>query len=347
MFLGKSESFYIVIVSIFTYFLGIAIQSFGINRRIYNHVPGECSSIGQFSNGISGFDTSFEGTVFLSANRCYDNCSTTLPSNIFIFQSDNKTVWELIIDSKKKLNAGSLSLTPSRNKIHVFVVNHGRKDSVEVYNFNEKRKSLKHLRTVKSKIFLNLQDVAAVDREKFFVTSHSHYESTSIQNIEKVLNLKSGAVLFFDGKRVQKLVDVASPVGVIYDRFRSLLFVASFSQEAIHVYRVGKDYSLHFVNDIKLFCSPYSIWRDIDNSMIITCHPVLLRFFSYNYNQTSYYSPSQVLRIYYRPSAEPVIQQLYANDGATVSAAISSIRTGNSLLIGSRSDLLECDLPSA
>uniref|UniRef100_A0A1I7XU90 Bulb-type lectin domain-containing protein n=1 Tax=Heterorhabditis bacteriophora TaxID=37862 RepID=A0A1I7XU90_HETBA len=192
-----------VVVAVFSYIIANILMSFGVNRRAYNHVPGECISLGLFSK-VSGFATHFDGKLFVADGK--DEANRTNVGRLMTYNADNNSAWELpIFGSNLKVNPGGIST-------------------------------------------------------------------------------------------------------------------------------------------ISLSCSPSSIWADIDGSLIVTCHPSRLRYYSYASNPKEYFAPSLVVRIKEDENGSS-LTQLYSNDGATVSASKAAVRTGNKILIAGREGVLSCALP--
>lgn len=55
----------------------------------------------------------------------------------------------------------------------LFVINHSHQgDLVELFDYSLATNSLKHVKSVQSKLFVTPKDIVAVDKERFYLTNH-------------------------------------------------------------------------------------------------------------------------------------------------------------------------------
>jgi arylesterase / paraoxonase len=103
---------------------------------------------------------------------------------------------------------GSLSVHRNADKTRqIAVINHAGGESVEIFDVErgayvwceEDKPRLIHRRTVKSPLFRNLNSIALVGPDQFYVTNDHHFASRILQRVEEFLMLPSANVVYFDG----------------------------------------------------------------------------------------------------------------------------------------------------
>ncbi|CAJ0571835.1 unnamed protein product, partial [Mesorhabditis spiculigera] len=344
------------IISLVAYQFGCGLLNLGINRRVYNHVPGECTVAGAFEEGIAGMDTTVDGIVLISTGQDLENrTAPTRAGSIFGLSTDNKSSWELTrIGGPEKLNPGPISLSFQQKRQQknqkLFLINYRKRgDSVERYKVHAGLKVLQHEATVRSPHFADLRGVAAVDDSRFYATRYTGTQHRWVQKIEKLFAWETGQVLFYDGATT-RIVDatISSPAGIAFDLMRRYLYVASHLTEQIVIYQVLVNYELQKLKSIPLKTMPYSLWVDVDGTLVTTAHPIKIRHFYQESNPQEIHAPTQILRVHPRPRSNQTtkIEQLYANDGASISSATVAVRTADQILMGSPfSALVTCQIP--
>ncbi|CAJ0567209.1 unnamed protein product, partial [Mesorhabditis spiculigera] len=264
------------IISLVAYQFGLNL---GINRRVYNHVPGECTVAGAFEEGIAGMDTTVDGIVLISTGQDLENrTAPTRAGSIFGLSTDNKSSWELTrIGGPEKLNPGPISLSYQQKRQQkdqkLFLINYRKRgDSVERYKVHTGLKVLQHEATVRSPHFAEL------------------------------FAWETGQVLFYDGATT-RIVDatISSPAGIAFDLMRRYLYVASHLTEQIVIYQVLVNYELQKLKSISLKTMPYSLWVDVDGTLVTTAHPIKIRHFYQESNPQEIHAPTQILRVHPRP----------------------------------------------
>ncbi|CAJ0963403.1 unnamed protein product, partial [Mesorhabditis belari] len=359
MLLSKEILFscFIIIVAVLAYGFANFLMFLGINRRVYNFLPGECSVAGAFEDGIMDLDSSFQGTVIITTgNGLNDEVQSARAGGIFGLSTDNRSSWELSrLGGPIKVNVGHFALAhtlgpKNHNLQRLFLINnHKIGSSIEQYVLREEMKMLEHEKTIKSKYFKNIHDLAGVDGNRFYVTRYTTSNDLMAQRFEKLFSMEWGQILFYDGQETRIVESrISTPAGVVFDPLRRYLFVSSHMSEKLIVYQVLGNYNLQRIKEIPLDTAPYSLWMDIDGSLIATAHPIKFKHFYYETNPSANHSPTQVIRILAKPRSNRTtrIDYLYANDGASLSGATIAMRTANQLLLASPfQTLISCELP--
>uniref|UniRef100_A0AC34FC37 Strictosidine synthase conserved region domain-containing protein n=1 Tax=Panagrolaimus sp. ES5 TaxID=591445 RepID=A0AC34FC37_9BILA len=211
---------------------------------------------------------------------------------------------------------------------------------------------IKFIKSVSSDVMTGIRGIAAVGKEQFYVANTFKFRGKLARDAEWLLGMNTGAILYFNGKKVEiALKGISTPTGLAYDRHKRQLFVGSYSAQKIYVYRANFA-NLTKVNEINLQVSPYFISLDpITANLLVAVQPLKFRNFIYETRPWNYFTPSLILQIK-KLKSKWSITQLYANDGATISAATTAItiflpEKPPQLLIGNlRTGILSCDLTS-
>ncbi|GMT14786.1 hypothetical protein PFISCL1PPCAC_6083, partial [Pristionchus fissidentatus] len=226
-------------ISFMSYNIAQLLVHFGVNVRVYNFVPGECSTLALSEEEIAATDF-----ATMANQIVFTYISASKKTGIFSFESKNKTATQLRIDFKSMTEFHPEGISVWRDRI--FVVNHrSTEDTVEILNLRKDHASLSHLSTVRSKKFDRLRDVVAVDRTKFFATVWRQEKNEFKRFIDEYFVKYNGAVVFFDGTST-RFVDrkISSPYGIVYDKDQKSLFVASYAAQSIISYSVSDSFSI-------------------------------------------------------------------------------------------------------
>ncbi|EFO99401.1 hypothetical protein CRE_22420 [Caenorhabditis remanei] len=315
-----------------------------INKRSYNHVPGECGVIPNLP-GIISLTTSTSGRLYMTTNS-KDGLSDN--THVFTFYSDNRTAREIEIrgaPTKWKLKPGAISVASEPNNPKIFVVNR-RTGSVDIFETNNQNDMWNYHKSFKNEKFEGILDLSASSPNSFYYIKSSIFGDIFALNLfERTFSISTGEICFASGKLSNHVKYISSPTGIVFDSLRKSIFVTSFARNSIFVMKLEKNIRIAFSKEYDLGCSPTSIWKDFDGSFLITCHPVRFRYLLHAMDAMSS-SPSMVLRVVVPTdeSKELIITQLYSNDGATISQANMTVRAGRSLLISNGNKILNCHL---
>jgi arylesterase/paraoxonase len=226
----------------------------------------------------------------------------------------------------------------------LYVVNHaGGEHTIEVFDL-----SAGHLHkrtTIADPLVVSPNDVAAVGRERLYITNDHGYPQGFMRVIEEFGRLPVSNVVHFDGSRFSVAADgIAYANGINLSPDGSTVYVASPTGLAVHVYdRDAESGGLSFVESIDTGSGVDNIEVDEDGNLWIGSHPRLLRFRAHAADPNEL-SPSQVLRISRGPEGRYVVSEIYLDLGDRLSASSVAAVRGNRLLIGGIFDarFLDC-----
>jgi len=205
---------------------------------------------------------------------------------------------------------------------------------VEIFEYDGQ--SLIHRQSVSGELMHSPNDVAAVDRDKFYVTNDHGSSSRWGKTIEEYLQLARSYVLYYDGTGFRKVAKgLAYANGIQVSADGKTVYVAATVSRAVFVYdRDMETGELTLRQKIDLRTGVDNLEIDAEGNLWLAAHPKLLTFVRYAKDPTQL-SPSQVLRIRWRGLGRYDIDYIYSNDGSRLSgSSVAAVYNGR-LLIGS------------
>ncbi|CAI2303923.1 unnamed protein product [Caenorhabditis sp. 36 PRJEB53466] len=350
--------------------LGLAIQfgfktflMFDINKRIYNHRPGECRKIEGPVQGSEDIALIEEKQIaFISSGLVYlpkDPSEITWKGQIFLYDLTQRTfeaeaVPVVNLEDPEEFHPHGLSYWILKDgTVRLFVVVHSKRfqHSIVLLDYDEKKKQLKHVRTVKDEKFVRPNDVVATGDNSFFVSNDGGAQTNGANAFEILSGLYKGGLAYFDGKNSQYLLENHVANGIILSRDRKTLFVSHINQETIGVFEWDQmNVAIRKISEIETLTGCDNFYIDQKDHLWSGCHPVMKDALVHlgNHSDPTAYAPSQVLRFTFSPdfrTAEMV--EVLADDGRFVSASTvgCSFDNGKQLLIGTvLRNLIHCDI---
>lgn len=227
-----------------------------------------------------------------------------------------------------------ISLSPSGQTI--FAVDHSdpRGDQIRVYSRTPGSAKLNLKKSVP--MLRNLNDLAAVDDERVFVTMDHGAQTDLGRKLEDYSRMGRGSIFFFDGKEYQELkTGISFANGIVWSPKDRMLYVAAMLERRIYAYSVSEDFrSLTEKETIDLDFGPDNLsWDDgqVGERLLVTGHPSLLALAKMR-GDSSRKSPSMVWELTVAPRS---LRLLYADDGKELAASSTTIRSGKDYIIGS------------
>lgn len=334
---------------------------FDINKRVYNHQPGPCRTVDGIEYGSEDIEVvKSKNLAFVTTGLAYiKKRAPNVQGGISLYKfgqsgGHHKAVPLAIEGDLDLLNfhPHGISSYLSGGKLWLYVVNHDNsfKHSVEVFEFIESDNKLLHMKSIKDASFTRPNNLVAVGRDQFILTNDGKAQTLLTFQIESLLGMNTGSVVFYDGKSSHTLISsLVSPNGVTVDSTREHLFVSSNSDESVTVYELSKGFkSAKEISKISLLTSPDNLFFDEDNSLWTGAQPVIKDAIDYfrNPDDRTTIAPSQVLHISFGPDFKTwKVTEPYTNDGTQLAASTVAVVHGKEMLIGSVfRTLLHCDI---
>ncbi|MCW9034762.1 MAG: SMP-30/gluconolactonase/LRE family protein [Rhodospirillales bacterium] len=265
----------------------------------------------------------------------------------------NAQPMKLTEDLELEFHAHGLSLFPEGDGGTVMAVNHragggafgSTDDSIEIFDYVNGK--LTHRKTVEHELLKAVNDVVAVDGERFYATIDHGYPAGTMRVVEDYGRLSLASVVYYDGKTVTTTdagtFRYANGINISPDGMK--LYVAATTDGAISVFdRRIKTGELSGRRNISLGTGVDNIEVDAKGALWIGAHPKLFDFLGHAKDETKN-SPSQVLKL--TPNAYRFdVSEVYLDDGSRLSGSSVAARYGDRLLIGPVFDpkFLDCRL---
>lgn len=251
--------------------------------------------------------------------------------------ADDYTLLPLTTSFGKAFAPHGISFFKKDSSYQVMAINHTTKghtiEVFELYNQN-----LKHLKTLEDPSMISPNDLVMIDEHRFYFTNDHGYTKGLIKLAEDYGGLAASNVIYFDGNEYREVAQrIAYANGINYDRERNLLFVTSPRHFLVKVYTVAQDGSLSFIEDIPCGTGVDNIEFDDEGNLWIGSHPNLLRFAAYAKGEKET-SPSEIIKITYREKGDYSVEQVYVEDGSTMSASSVAAIFGDLIFAGNVMD---------
>ncbi len=229
----------------------------------------------------------------------------------------------------------------------LFVVNHPvdadtpNAHAIEIFDLADA--GLLHRATLTDPLLVMPNDLVAVALDRFYVTNTHANPPGTMQTIETYLQLRGAQVLFYGpGGFRSAIQDLVLPNGINVSPDGRTLYVAQTTGRDVRIYdRDPANEALAYRQSIGLGSGPDNIELDEHGNLWIGSHPKLLRVEAHRDDDATL-SPSQVLRV----TPTGTVDEVYLDDGSTLSGSSVAAVRGNRLLIGEIFDegFLDCTM---
>jgi len=238
---------------------------------------------------------------------------------------------------KKPFAPHGIAMLKTDSTYTIVAINHTPTGhSLEVFNLTDKK--LVHQKTLVHSSIVSPNDIVLIDENRFYFTNDHKYPKGFGRLLEDYGGLAVSNVVYFDGENYTEVDNgIAYANGINYDAKRKLLYVASPRDFLVKVYAINDDGSLNFIEDIDCDTGVDNIEFDTEGKLWIGAHPNLLRFAAYA-NGKKETSPSEIININYRSKGDYTIEQIYVEDGSTMSASTVAAPFGKLILTGNVMD---------
>ena len=213
-----------------------------------------------------------------------------------------------------------ISMIKKDSSYKILTVNHTSEGhSIEVFKLVENQ--LSYIKTLTDKTMISPNDIVLIDEHKFYFTNDHKYTKGIGRFLEDYAGLSFSNVVYFNGENYHEVANgIAYANGINFDAKRNLLYVASPRKFLVKVYKRNMDGTLNFIEDIICGTGVDNIELDTNGKLWIGGHPNLLRFTSYAKGKKET-SPSEIITIDYRGLNDYTIEQVYLDDGSTMSSS--------------------------
>ncbi|SNR32219.1 SMP-30/gluconolactonase/LRE family protein [Lutibacter flavus] len=274
-----------------------------------------------------------------STKRGFFNSNTIDKGDLYFMEleSGNFNITNLTSNFKNEFAPHGISMFKIDSTYKIMAVNHTPKGhSLEVFNL--KGKKLIFEKSLVDPLIISPNDVVLINDTQFYFTNDHKYTKGLGQLIEDYAGLSLSNVIYFDGENYREAArGIAYANGINFDAKRNLLFVASPRKFLIKVYKKEQNGDLTFIEDIFCGTGVDNIEFDSEGNLWVGAHPNLLSFASYAKGKKEI-SPSEIIKINYRDKNDYSIEQIYLEDGSSMSASTVAAPFKNLILTGNVMD---------
>ena len=332
-----------VLLSIFVLLILFIINIFwstGFFRAIENKFEGEIfkkiNLTGAEDISISKID-SF--AIISSTNRkSFPNTEQETGGLYFLdLKTKNYDPIHLTENFKKPFAPHGISIFKKDSVNVIAAINHTKEgEFIEIFELIGAK--FTHKKTLKHDFIFSPNDIVLLDENRFYFTNDHKYKDGIQRLAEDYLGLSISNVIYFDGMNYIEVANkIAFANGINIDLKRGLVFVASVRGFLVKVYQQNEDHSLAFIENIYCNTGVDNIEFDSENNLWIGAHPSLLHFNFYA-NGNKEISPSEIIKINYIEKGNYSIEQIYIEDGNTMSGSSVAAPFGNLILTGNVMD---------
>jgi len=330
----------------------------GLFRSFRPHFAGTCRPV----QGMPGAeDITFHpnlGYAYVSSDdRRATMDKAPVQGGVFRFDPEHGEPVLLSASFKAPFHPHGISLfVDASGKQTLFVINHPRLGEARIEKFELGPDGLlHHLRTDRDPLLISINDLVAVDAERFYVTNDHRHPFGPRQMLEDVLqalfgsHFSQGAVVYFDGKRFRPVVhDTAYANGINRSPDGKTIYLAQVLAHTVSAFaRDERSGALTLRKVVPLASGPDNIEVDERGELWVGAHPAALKFLAHAMDGSGRTpAPSQVLHVRLAGSP-PSVEEVYLSQDGPVSAVATAAVRGRHMLLGPVFDreLLHCHLP--
>ncbi len=306
-------------------------------KSINPHFEGNCESVFGL-NGPEDITILNNGIAFISVDDRWKTLAEN-PSQGHIYSYDLNDEYPELINLTSNLEFdfhphGISVFEDSLENVHLFVVNHvDNIHSIEVFNF--KNKKLIHENTIKSSLLISPNDLVAINENQFYVTNDHGVSSRFIKTMQDYLQVSNSNVIFYDGSKFNiSAIGLRYANGINISSDKKLVYVAETIGQKLSIYSRNEETNeLHLINVLKMNSGVDNIEIDENENLWIGSHPQMLAFSRHAKDQHKL-SPSQVLRVSQDSTHNYIFDEIYLNNGESISGSSVSAIHKNNILIG-------------
>nr|XP_057940714.1 serum paraoxonase/arylesterase 2-like [Doryrhamphus excisus] len=310
-------------------------------EQVTNHLP-NCVPLKNLNDGAEDITVFGDGLAFISTGLKYPGVpSSDAPGKIFLLNLKDSQMEPVELPISKNFdletfNPHGISVyTDTNGTVYLFVVNHPHhKSQVELFKFIEEERSLIHLQTFKDKLLYSVNDIVALGVDRFYATNDHYFSDELLKTIvEPLLGQPWSNVVYYSPETVKVVSEgyyFANGINVSPDKRH--IYVTDIFAHNVRVLERKGDNALVSVKSVALGSLCDNIEVDPKTGDLwFGCLPNAWRIFHFDHKNPP---GSEVIRIQNIHSEEPLVSQVYADDGHVIMGSSVATTYGGKLLIG-------------
>ncbi|KAM4688223.1 serum paraoxonase/arylesterase 2-like [Discoglossus pictus] len=317
---------------------------FNYSRQVPPKELPHCQTLKGIEYGSEDIEILPNGIAFITSGLNYPGVMCFAPDKhgqIFLLDLNDENLHPISLRFSRDFELAtfnphglSIYIDEKDDSVYLFVVNHPHfKSTVEIFKFMEEESVLMHLKTIKHELLSSVNDIIAVGPESFYATNDLYFNNHIMRDVEILLGLAWGNVVFYSPSEVKQ---VASGFyfanGINKSPDEKYVYVADFFAHTITVYEKRIDWSLTPVKVVDVETLLDNLFVDKNTGDVWTGgHPNGFNLFFYNKENLP---GSEVVRVQDILSDNPIVTQVYANNGSVIQASSSAAVYEGKLLVG-------------
>ncbi|XP_078518963.1 serum paraoxonase/arylesterase 2-like [Lissotriton helveticus] len=296
-----------------------------------------------FETGAEDIDILPKGLAFMSAGLKFPGMPNFKPDehgNMLLLDLNEEDPKPIVLGISSGFDIESFNphgisvyIDDKGDSVYIFVVNHPKNGTrVELFKFQAEEKSLLHIKTIQHELFLSLNDIAAVGPESFYATNNKPFSLGEVD--ETYRNILLGNIIYYSPEEVKEVatgVNVSN--GIIMSHDNKYVYAASLLGKSISVFEKLSNWSLSKVKELQIDKLLDNLCLDPKTGDVwMACHIDLSRVLHYDPKNPP---GSVVLRLQNILSENPVLTQVYFDNGSTLQgSSVACVHDGR-LIVGS------------
>lgn len=311
-------------------------------REVANkHLP-NCVVLKNIEHGSEDITILDNGLAFISAGLKYPGFpASDEPGKIYTLDLKDPHLKPVELRMPRNFDLESFNphgisvyTDPSDDTVYLFVVNHPQFDSqIEIFKYVEDGSSLVHLKTIKHELLHSVNDILAVGAESFYVTNDHYFSNNLLKTLEMLFLFPWTNVVYYSPKEVKVVSEgyyFANGINMSPDQ--RYIYVASILNHSVEVLEKNKDNTLTPIKSVPLGSLCDNIEVDPETGDLwLGCHINAKKLFFFDPQDPP---GSEVIRIQNILSDQPVVTQVYTDDGHVLMGSSVATVYGGKLLIG-------------
>nr|XP_033786986.1 serum paraoxonase/arylesterase 2-like [Geotrypetes seraphini] len=303
-----------------------------------------CHLIDGIETGAEDIDILPYGLAFISSGLKFPGMTSFAPDQpgkIFLMDlnEESPVATELRISpgfDVDSFNPHGISTYIDQNDgtVYLFVVNHPQfKSTVELFRFVEEENVLEHLKTIHHDLLPRVNDIVALGLDSFYATNDHYFSGEFMGILEQVLDLSWSNIIYYSPQEVKEVATgFHSANGISISTDRNYVYVSDALGHSIHVMEKHADWSLSQVKVLEFDNLLDNLFVDpIKGDVWAGCHPKGWKLLFYSPDDPP---ESEVIRVQNILSENPIVTQVYANNGSVLQGSSVACVYDRKLLVG-------------
>ncbi|XP_071325093.1 serum paraoxonase/arylesterase 2-like [Trachinotus anak] len=309
---------------------------------VQNHLP-NCIALKNLDYGSEDITILENGLAFISTGLKYPGMpSSDVTGKIFSLDLQDSRMKPVELRMPRNFDLESFNphgisvyTDSSDDAIYLFVVNHPQhKSQVEVFRFVEEDHSLVYLKTIKHELLYSVNDIVAVGVDSFYATNDHYFSHEILKGLVEPLLAQPWTNVVYYGPKDVKVVSegyyFANGINISPDKRH--IYVADLFDHNVHVLERKEDNTLASVKSVAVGSLCDNIEVDPETGDLwLGCHPNGWKAFMFDPKDPP---GSEVIHIQKIHSDQPVVTQVYEDNGHVIMGSSVAATYGGKLLIG-------------